>query len=68
MVAVLGTQAVATLIAISGFLMQPISPGLAALAWGYASLMFLVLDRVKIITYAILERRGVAAAELPAAT
>jgi H+-transporting ATPase len=66
-VAVLGTQLLATLIAVSGFLMQPISPSLAALAWAYALVSFIVLDRVKVITYGILERRGVASAELAAA-
>jgi H+-transporting ATPase len=66
-VAVLGTQLLATLIALAGFLMQPISPGLAALAWAYALVSFVVLDRVKVITYRVLERRGVAAAELATA-
>jgi H+-transporting ATPase len=62
--AVLGTQVLATLIAVSGLLMQPISVGLAALAWGFALLEFVVLDRVKIVAYGVLERRGVAPAEL----
>ncbi len=65
--AVLGTQLLATLIAVSGFLMQPISWQLAALAWGYAILEFLLLDRVKVVAYGILESRGIASAELAAA-
>ena len=62
--AVLGTQVLATAIAVSGFLMQPISPGLAALAWAYALFEFLLLDRAKVIAYGLLERRGLASAEL----
>jgi H+-transporting ATPase len=65
--AVVGTQIVATAIATTGFLMEPIGLGLAALAWVYAIAWFFVLDEAKVITYAILERRGVAAKELAAA-
>ena len=62
--AVVGTQIVATIIAVSGVLMEPISWGLAGLAWAYALVWMLVLDQVKVSTYRILERRGWAAAEL----
>ena len=62
--AVIGTQIVATLIAISGLLMAPIAVGLAALAWGYAIVWALVLDQAKVIAYGVLERRGAAAEEL----
>ncbi len=62
--AVIGTQIVATLIAISGLLMAPIAVGLAAFAWGYAIVWALVLDQAKVIAYGVLERRGAAAEEL----
>ena len=62
--AVVGTQIVATAIAVSGLLMEPISWGLAGLAWAYALVWMFVLDQVKVTTYRILERRGWAAAEL----
>ncbi len=62
--AVLGTQLLATLIAVSGLLMEPIGWGLAGLAWGWAVVWFVLLDEVKVTTYRILERRGIAAAEL----
>ena len=64
--AVLGTQVLATIIATFGFLMEPIGVALALLAWAYALVEFLVLDRVKVVAYGILERRGVAAVELGA--
>ena len=62
--AVLGTQLLATAIAVSGFLMQPLEWQLAAFAWGYALVCFVLLDQVKVITYQVLERRGIAAGEL----
>ena len=58
LVAVLGTQILATLIAVSGVLMTPLPWRYAALAWAYALVWMLVLDRVKLVTYAILERRA----------
>jgi len=54
MVAVFGTQAVATLIAVYGLLMHPIGWGLALFVWGYALVWFLVNDRVKLLGYRIL--------------
>jgi H+-transporting ATPase len=62
--AVLGTQLLATAIAVSGFLMEPLEWQLAAFAWGYALVCFVLLDQVKVITYQVLERRGIAAGEL----
>jgi H+-transporting ATPase len=55
--AVLGTQAVATVIAVSGLLMTPLGWGWAALVWVYALFWFLVEDRAKLVTYAVLTRR-----------
>jgi len=57
LVAVIGTQALATAIAVSGLLMDPLRWNLAALSWGYAIVWILLLDQVKIWTYAILDRR-----------
>ena len=68
--AVVGTQVIATVLALTGVLMQPIGWGLVALAWGWAAAEFVILDPVKRGTYQILERSGRAAYELedPAAT
>jgi H+-transporting ATPase len=54
-VAVLGTQTVATLIAVYGVFMAPLGWGWAAFAWGYALAWFLVNDRVKLLAYRILD-------------
>jgi len=53
--AVVGTQVVATLIAVYGLLMPPIGWGWALAVWGYALAWFLVNDRVKLVTYRILD-------------
>ncbi len=54
-VAVLGTQTVATLIAVYGVFMTPLGWGWAAFVWGYALAWFLVNDRVKLLAYRILD-------------
>jgi H+-transporting ATPase len=54
-VAVLGTQAVATLIAVYGLFMTPIGWEWAAFVWGYALAWFLVNDRVKLLAYRIFD-------------
>jgi len=46
--AVVGTQMVATLVAVYGLFMTPIGWGWAALVWGYALIWFLVNDQVEI--------------------
>ncbi|NDU85554.1 MAG: plasma-membrane proton-efflux P-type ATPase [Ferrovum sp.] len=53
--AVLGTQCVATLIAVYGLFMTPISWKWAGFIWGYALLWFLVNDRVKLLAYRIFD-------------
>ncbi len=53
--AVFGTQAIATLIAVYGFLMMPIGWGWALGVWGYALAWFVVNDRVKLLAYRILD-------------
>jgi len=54
-VAVLGTQTVATLIAVYGFFMTPLGWGWAGFVWGYALLWFLLNDRVKLLAYKIFD-------------
>jgi H+-transporting ATPase len=54
-VAVLGTQILATLIAVFGIFMTPLSWGWAAFVWGYALAWFLVNDRVKLLAYRIFD-------------
>ena len=51
LVTVLGTQTVATLIAVYGLFMTPLGWGWALFVWGYALAWFLVNDRVKLIAY-----------------
>ncbi|MGA2394300.1 MAG: plasma-membrane proton-efflux P-type ATPase [Candidatus Lustribacter sp.] len=53
--AVLGTQTVATLIAVYGIFMAPIGWGWALFVWGYALAWFLVNDRVKLVAYRIFD-------------
>jgi H+-transporting ATPase len=54
-VAVLGTQAAATLIAVFGLFMTPLGWGWAALVWGYALAWFLITDPLKVLAYRILD-------------
>ncbi|MGB7583106.1 MAG: plasma-membrane proton-efflux P-type ATPase [Sedimentisphaerales bacterium] len=53
--AVLGTQIIATLIAVYGLFMTPLGWGWAGFVWGYALLWFLVNDRVKLLAYRIFD-------------
>jgi H+-transporting ATPase len=52
---VLGTQIIATLIAVYGLFMAPLGWGWALFVWGYALAWFLVNDGVKLLTYRILD-------------
>jgi H+-transporting ATPase len=54
-VAVLGTQTLATLIAVYGVFMTPLGWGWAVFVWGYALAWFLVTDPVKLLAYRILD-------------
>jgi H+-transporting ATPase len=54
-IAVLGTQSIATLIAVYGLFMPAIGWGWALLVWGYALSWFLVNDRLKLLAYRFLE-------------
>jgi H+-transporting ATPase len=53
--AVIGTQIAATLIAVYGLFMTPLGWGWAMFVWGYALAWFLLNDRVKLLTYRILD-------------
>jgi H+-transporting ATPase len=59
--AVLGTQIVATLIAVYGVFMTPLGWRWAAFVWGYALLWFLVNDRVKLLAYRVFDPSPIAA-------
>jgi H+-transporting ATPase len=54
-VAVLGTQIVATLIAVFGLFMSPLGWRWAGFVWVYAIAWFLVNDRVKLLAYRIFD-------------
>ncbi len=58
LIAVLGTQTLATLIAVYGLFMTPIGWKLAGLVWVYALVWALVTDRVKLIGYRIFDPAG----------
>ena len=53
--AVLGTQTLATLIAVYGVFMAPLGWGWALFVWAYALTWFLVNDRVKLLAYRIFD-------------
>ena len=55
LIAVFGTQTLATLIAVYGLFMTPLSWGWALFVWGYAVAWFLVTDPVKLLAYRILD-------------
>ena len=54
-IAVLGTQILATLIAVYGLFMTPLGWGWALFVWGYAMLWFLLNDRLKLLAYKIFD-------------
>jgi H+-transporting ATPase len=56
--AVVGTQTLATLIAVYGIFMAPIGWHWAVFVWGYALAWFLVNDRVKLLAYRVFDVRG----------
>lgn len=53
--AVLGTQILATFIAVYGFLMTPLGWGWALFVWGYALAWLMVNDRIKLLAYRIFD-------------
>ena len=56
-IAVLGTQIVATLIAVYGIFMTPLGWGWAGFVWGYALIWFLINDRLKLLAYSIFDNQ-----------
>ncbi|NQV11478.1 MAG: plasma-membrane proton-efflux P-type ATPase [Cyanobacteria bacterium] len=54
LLAVCGTQLLATLIAVYGIFMTPLGWGWALAVWGYALGWFLINDRLKLLAYRIL--------------
>jgi H+-transporting ATPase len=63
LIAVFGTQAVATLIAVYGLFMAPLGWEYAGFVWGYALAWFFVNDRVKLLAYRIFDSPKAAKAE-----
>jgi H+-transporting ATPase len=55
LIAVLGTQTIATFIAVYGLFMTPLGWTWAAAVWGYALIWFLVSDRIKLLAYRLLD-------------
>ena len=53
--AVVGTQVLATMICVLGFLVAPLWWGWAAMVWGYALVWFLATDPVKLLAYRLLD-------------
>jgi H+-transporting ATPase len=51
LLSVVGTQIVATLIAVYGVFVPPIGWGWALMVWGYSSVWFLLNDRIKLLAY-----------------
>jgi H+-transporting ATPase len=51
--AVLGTQILATFIAVYGFLVPPLGWNHAFVVWGYCLVMFLIQDRLKLMGYRV---------------
>ena len=72
LIAVLGTQVIATCICLFGFLVTPLWWAWAALVWGYALVWFLITDPIKLLAYRYLDATKPAApkrqAESQAAT
>lgn len=56
-IAVLGTQIIATLIAVYGLFMTPLGWEWAGFVWGYAIIWFLINDRIKLLAYKIIDRK-----------
>jgi H+-transporting ATPase len=58
-IAVVATQSVATLITVYGILLPAMGWGLAIFVWGYALMLFLVTDFLKVRLYKLLDHRGI---------
>ena len=53
LLAVVGTQIIATFIAVYGFLMAPLGWYYAGIVWGYCLVLFVIQDWVKLAAYKI---------------
>jgi H+-transporting ATPase len=62
-IAVIGAQTIATIIAVGGILVTPLPWYWALAVWGYAILWFLLTDRVKLFAYRMLDPAKNPAAE-----
>jgi H+-transporting ATPase len=58
LLAVIGTQTLATLIAVYGVFMPPLGWHWAIFVWGYALAWFVVNDRIKLAAYKVFGREG----------
>jgi len=58
LLAVIGTQTLATLIAVYGIFMPPLGWHWALFVWAYALAWFLVNDRIKLAAYKVFDREG----------
>ena len=58
LLAVIGTQTLATLIAVYGIFMPPLGWHWAIFVWGYALAWFMVNDRIKLAAYKVFGRQG----------
>ena len=58
LLAVMLTQLTATLITVYGILLPPMGWGLALFVWGYALLLFVVTDFLKVYFYKVLDHTG----------
>jgi H+-transporting ATPase len=65
LLAVVGTQLLATLVAVYGLFMAPIGWKWALIVWGYALAWFLVNDRIKLLAYRVFDRAPSALAGSP---
>jgi len=63
LIAVFGTQVVATLLAVYGVFMTPVGWKYAGIVWGYALVWFFVNDRVKLLAYRVFDSPRAAARE-----
>lgn len=63
LVAVCGTQLLATLIAVYGWFMAPLGWNWALVVWGYALIWFMLNDRLKLMVYRFLIPKGKADGE-----
>jgi H+-transporting ATPase len=55
-ISVLGTQILATFIAVYGLFMTPLGWGWAGFVWGYAIVWFLITDGIKLLAYRFLSK------------